>query len=77
MVRALVLGAVLLVPGLAMAAQAPKPVHISIDDGEVLTGATLRPDASDITVRQSAKHSSVLRLRSSFSEKVLRSVSEL
>jgi hypothetical protein len=77
MMRALILGVVLLVPGLSMAAQAPKPVHIDIDDGEVLIGKTLEADVGDISTRRGAQHSSLLRVRTSFGEKVLRSVSEL
>jgi len=78
MLRTLVLGAVLLVPGLSMAAQAPKaPVHIVMGEDDVIQGTNTGPDGDDITAKPRPTHASTIRVRTSFSDKVLNSVSEL
>lgn len=76
--RILLIGACLLLPAVAFSAQAPAPREEVFKDGDVLEGSVNGPDFGVITTREPCRRGpSLLRVRSNFDEKVVRSVSEL
>ncbi len=84
LLTAVVLGAPVLVPGLALAApKAPeattayeKKTVINFED-DTISGDLTRPDGEYIEGRKTVQHSNLIRVREEFRAKVLQSVGEL
>ena len=75
MVRALLVSACLLLPAIALG-QAKSTEVIFSNEG-VIEGTTERPDADTIDAIKSPHFKSLVQIRKSFGDKLVRSVSEL
>jgi len=65
-------------PGIAFGqAGTPPPKVIDIDTAEVVPGSVAGPDIGAVVGTLPAKHTSLLRERTNFNDKVVASVSEL
>lgn len=78
MKRAILILALLLVPGLA-GAQAKKdqgPQVINFED-DTIQGDLTKPDGEYVEARKKVEHTNLIRIREEFKDKVLQSVSDL
>jgi hypothetical protein len=55
----------------------PTPKSLIFDDGEILEGTTSGPDLTPIVITPPPRHSSILKIRDNFKDKVMGSAAEL
>lgn len=78
MIRALLLGLVLLVPAMAGAAEKKEkgPQIVNFED-DTIQGDLTKPDGEYVEARKKVNHTNLIRIREEFKDKVLQSVSDL